>query len=233
MPEEPKDATKEVTEGLRSIFARLGEFFHLFDLSFFVSGTVTFGAFSVLYVKVDAPRTFPFTNWVGAVALIVSCYVCGLISFAAGRLLNGRTFRKKKLAEVLETALTEHEVGSPIIEKYLTAYPEKRLWRLYIRLWQDIAQTRSQSVAFSHLSRYWVMAATYDGLAASFILWAITSLLVSSSAVAKQPISSIAAAIICAAFLGASLLCLQQAANYYEYQIEDLVASLAATRANL
>lgn len=55
MPE--KTATEEVAQGVRSVFDRIGEFFHLFDLSFFVSGFVLLGAFAFLYIKLQLPRT--------------------------------------------------------------------------------------------------------------------------------------------------------------------------------
>src|SRR5688500_1477710 len=87
----------EVTEGFRTIFERIGEFFHLFDLSFLVSGASTFAALTVFYLRVGGPTVFPFASWVGGLALIIGCYICGLMSFAIGRVINGAAFRRSVL----------------------------------------------------------------------------------------------------------------------------------------
>ena len=84
MPEE-KSSVADVALGLRSVFDRIGEFFHIFDLSFFVAGVSLFGAVAFLYNMMQLPQAFPFASWVGALALIVACYICGLVAFAAGR----------------------------------------------------------------------------------------------------------------------------------------------------
>src|SRR5690348_15709559 len=172
MNTDEKNAAKDVAEGVRSILDRIGEFFHIFDLSFFVSGAVTFGACAFLYFKTEAPRVFPFAEWVGVVAVVVACYAAGLMSFTLGRLINGYIFRSGKFPDRFQQALIAHNVSGPEIAKYITKDAD-RLWWLYIRLWQDIAFARPNSVVYGHLKRYWVMAATYDGLAISFIAWAL------------------------------------------------------------
>jgi hypothetical protein len=45
-------------------------------------------------------------------------------------------------------------------------------WRLYVRLWAELGQTPESAPKLSFLNRYWVMAATYDGLAFALIIWA-------------------------------------------------------------
>ncbi|HVR09632.1 MAG TPA: hypothetical protein VMW75_16420 [Thermoanaerobaculia bacterium] len=228
---ETPSAAKQVAEGLRSILERIGAFFHIFDLSFFVSGSLTFGALAFLYVMAGAPRKFPFADWVGVIALVVCCYVCGLISFAAGRAVNGRLFRSRTLETRLGEALSKHNVSSPLIDRYLgkapAAAPRGDPWRLYIRMWAEIAHTRPQSAGYNLLSRYWVMAATYDGVAISFVVWALVVLLLADGAIAQRPFTMLFAAGSAALLCCLALLAFRQGANYYEYQIEDLVAEFA------
>ena len=222
-------ASKEIAEGLHSIFERLGEFFHLFDLSFFVSGATTFGALTVLYLRLDLPRAFPFASWVGALALVLACYVCGLMSFSAGRALNGRLFRRRLLETKLPASLAAHglTVDGAYYENAAGALS------LYERLWQDLTHYRPRSLALSHLSRYWVMAATYDGLGVSFLVWmfvALSSLVWPHAIVTIPRYGSVGAAVV---FLSLAVLAFAQSAKFYHYQVEDIVAALAASRSKL
>jgi hypothetical protein len=101
-------------------------------------------------------------------------------------------------------------------------------WRLYALMWQQLVLERPTSVALRHLSRYWAMAATYDGLGASFLLWAA---LVASMRIPgtlpeilnlRMTLTGVGASLL------ASLLCFRQGMKYYEYQVEDLVAVTVA-----
>ena len=229
MPDPPSVAS-EAAEGVRSLFSRLGEFFHIFDLSFLVSGATTLGALLFLRYRLGFSTDFPFSGWIMGFGFIISSYVCGLVSFSAGRALNSKLFCKRVLSDYLRDALRAQEVQGQLIDRYLQAgepggFP---LWRLYIRLWQQLAENHPKSVAFHHLSRYWAMAATYDGAAVSLLIWAI--------AVAPMPffgksfLSLWLALFAVAALVAAAVLCLRQGAKYYEFQIEDLAAALAVMR---
>ena len=124
---EEKSSGGDVATGLRSIFERVGEFFHIFDLSFFVSGAMTFGAIAFLYLQMGYPRYFPFPPWVGVVALIVACYVCGLITFAVGREVSGRSFRRRTLERTLPIALKIHDLSDDAIAPYISGGREGAL----------------------------------------------------------------------------------------------------------
>lgn len=222
----------EVTSGVRSIFERIGEFFHIFDLSFFVGGAMTFGAFAFIYIKMNYPRQFPFAPWVGVLALIIACYVCGLIAFAIGRELSRLVFRRQMLEIVLERALAAHNLSGEIINSYKEGVG-KGLWWLYIRMWSEMAHEKSAPFVQHHLMRYWAMAATYDGVAFSFIVWACVLIAVQFSSVAPEPISNgvgITGAALC---ICTAVFAFRRGADYYEYQIEDLVAHFAVARCGL
>lgn len=220
----------EVGEGLRAVFDRIGEFFHLFDLSFLVSGASTFSALAVLYVRLGAPRVFPFAEWVGVFALIIACYICGLMSFAVGRLLNGRWFRRNALSKSLSAAMVGHQIDSVILQGYRR--PQSDPWHLYTRLWQDAAHRAAGSLTLRHLMRYWAMAATFDGLAFSFFVWGVVAIL-ASTGMAEAPLRLSAGVALFVVFVLLGVVALWQGAKYYEYQIEDIVASLAATKGAL
>jgi hypothetical protein len=223
--------TEDATKGLSSLFGRLGEFFHIFDLSFLVSGATTLGALAILGARLGLTVDLPI-GWILGFALIIAAYVCGLISFALGRLLNGMLFRRSALAH-FESALIGQNLQGSIIAKYLQSgasggYP---LWRLYIRLWQHLAAKQPTSVAFHHLSRYWAMAATYDGVAISLTLWAaaITPIPLFGRSFLTPSLTLVAMAVL----LGAAIACLRQGAKYYEFQVEDLVAALAVVNSRV
>ena len=131
---------------------------------------------------------------------------------------------------MLRQALDVHGLSDPTIERYLSA-GESVLWRLYIRLWQELAHKHSHSIAFTHLSRYWAMAATFDGVGVSLLLWAAS--LLAASCIAP-PLIGIIPAGACAIllFLGA-IVCFRQGGKYYEFQVEDLVAALAVARTSV
>jgi hypothetical protein len=230
---EEKSAGGEIASGLRSIFDRVGEFFHIFDLSFFVSGVTTFAAFAFLYTMMQYPRRFPFEPWVGVVALIVACYVCGLMCFAAGRWLSGWVFRGRMLGHYLPLALAVHGLDKDATVTSYTGQKMAGLWRLYIRMWSEIADKQSVPVIRHHLMRYWAMAATYDGLAASFVVWAGVLIAVQFPAVAPAPLGrgpGVTGAVAC---LVAAVVAFRRGASFFEFQIEDLVAHFAVARLKL
>lgn len=219
----------DISTGLGSIFERIGEFFHIFDLSFFVSGTLTFGALAFFYVRTNRTLYFPFESWVGIVAFIVGCYVCGLISFAAGRGIAGIIFRTKSL-NTLKNAVKEHGIDQNLIESYTK---ENRLWRLYVRMWSELAHEHLVPVILQHLMRYWAMAATYDGVAFSLMVWCVVLIATTISWFSSNPLSctdGIMGAIIC---LVSSIIAFKQGNKYFVYQIEDVVAHFAVKQASL
>lgn len=168
----------ETSKGIHSIFHRLSEFFHIFDLSFFVAGVSTLGAFSFLFYRLGFEGEYPFPSWTSIFAILIAAYLCGLLSFSVGRMLNGKLFRNKLLSNYLWAAIEGQNLKGEIVEQFRNSdQPEVfPIWRLYIRLWQELIDKHPNSLAIQHLSRYWAMAATFDSVAISLIVWAIVSL---------------------------------------------------------
>lgn len=230
MPEET-DISKDLAGGVRGLFDRIGEFFHLFDLSFFVSGTVTFSALAYWSSRQKGQSVaFPSSTWIRVIALVVFCYVCGLLSFAAGRCAAGiwrrdLPSRRKFFTKFLRDVIADHGISAPEIEAYLNG--DDKPWRLYERLWVDARESRQRAASFAILNRYWVMAATYDGIAVSCALWVPVLAL----APPFQGLINWVALPALAAL--ASALSFWQGHNYFKFQVHEVIATLAASRKRL
>jgi hypothetical protein len=159
--------------------------------------------------------------WVYVVGLAVACYICGLLSFAVGRLAT-RKFRDKYFPILVKDALVGHCISSG---KYGS---DDKCWRLYERLWVEIRQQRKHIVSFSLLRRYWVMAATYDGVAISCLTW--TVVLIAEPPVHDPSYANLVLPLV--TFLGA-LISSYQGFSFFKYQIYEIVATIAASKETL
>jgi hypothetical protein len=219
----------ELATGLGSIFSRVGEFFHLFDLSYIIAGTITFSALVFLYAKLGLafPTWFPSGKWEGIAIIIVACYVCGLVSYAAGRSLSELLYRKK-IGNTMEVILTAHGLQE---EEQISKYSQTRKYEaLYTRMWCEMAHEipadKSKQQYFHNLIRYWSMSATYDGVAFAFFVWAIV--LSCFSYYDKSNILNPSHAISFSAInVVAGMISLYRGYIYYKKQIEDIVAYYA------
>jgi hypothetical protein len=250
-----ESVVKDTVNGVGSLFHRVGEFFHVFDLSFFVSGAATVGAVVYWMQKNRVPLPLAGTGWVGGLALILACYIAGLVSFAAGRWIAG-LWREGKwrgtqpLGERFHAKLSSYpEESLPAkaathLQTWQAVYPSKaeigsagrselakgdrEALALYIRLWTDLRESRSHHGSFALLNRYWVMAATYDGLGVSFLAWLFAFL-------HKSPAPCVAGAqlISCAGALLAAVLCFRQGYFYFTYQVGEIVATWVAAEERL
>lgn len=233
MANEKLDSLKPAAEGLQSILERIGEFFHIFDLSFLVSGAVAGAALICLCFKIQAAPRVTVTGWLGVFGVLVASYALGLMCFTLGRSLNGLLFRRKVFPWHFQVALMANPSMAQLArEGEMASYIEddRKLWWLYLRMWQDLLRYRSKTVAFSHLNRYWVMAGTYDGLAVAFLVWAATVLIASCPAVAPVPIELGWGIGLATMFALLSLAALRQGAAYYRSQIDDLVAAALSAK---
>lgn len=227
---EGRSLTGEVAGGVRSVLDRVGEFFHIFDLSFFVGGAMTFGALAFVYVQLGYPQHFPFAPWVGALAVVVACYVCGLLAFAVGRELGKRAVRRGVLEKTLREALDAHGLSNPVIDSYVN---NGKLPQLYTRMWSEVTHDRSAPAALHHLMRYWAMSATYDGVAFAFVVWAVALIFPMFPPGPQKAVGYWAGGAGVLLCLLACCFALRRGTTYYKYQIEDLVAHFAVSKGRL
>jgi hypothetical protein len=222
---------KQVADGLKAIFERIADFFDLFDLSFLVSGismmgALFFGGWRFGVTLPDLPAA-----WMTVLGLLVGCYVLGLVCFATGRWV--RTWfpwakTKELFCKHIEQSLKTHNIASlPQIAEYLNEPNDRTLWRLYVKLWAELRQSPDAAPSLSLLKRYWVMAATYDGVAVALFTWAATLFACAFCGAAVMPLAKEVATSVAFCLLLASFLCSREAGRYMIYQVEELAASIA------
>jgi hypothetical protein len=218
----------ELGQALKIIFEKLAAFFDIFDLSFFVSGAVALGAIVFWIAEFKIP-VLQVERWLLVSILILGSYASGLICFAAARFIR-QTLIRQPTDDQLSTILAAHGLSeSKAVQNYLQRPHRLRgQWRLYIRFWSDLRGVPDMAGPLNFLNRYWVMAATYDGVAFALIVWFI----VLADCLLRhkiQPILETAALLIIIALL--SVACFHEASRYMHHQIENLVATIAAIKA--
>ncbi len=221
---------KELGDALRILLAKISDFFDILDLSFLISGAAFVGAFYFLE-KVTPIHALGFLSRASLLTLIFLCYISGLICFALGRWL--RVLFSFKYQEKFKTlfleVLSAHQLDKELpFKPYLKSRGHGDLSRLYVRLWAEIRQNPNLAPSFSLIRRYWVMAATYDGLAFAGLSWMI---MISSAkfllAFSLGLTSYILIMILLALVVYA---CMREARRNQNHQVEELVASITVSR---
>jgi hypothetical protein len=229
---EDKTAAEEATDALKTLLARIGEIFGVFDLSFFVAGSVCFGALlfgARLFGVWTSFGDLKLVEWnaVHVGAVIVTCYVLGLVCFAAGR--GGRSDEEfyQKLDRHLWTFRLREHYDLFLVER--AGDDKTRLYkRLYTLLWAEVRQKRALAPSFNLLTRYWILAAMCDGLYAAFAAWGILWWVWRFPWLNGPPppawgwwFGGLAA------LWGAAYLCRGEARRYGDYQMYEICATLA------
>jgi hypothetical protein len=168
-----------LAEAIKPILQRIADFFDLFDLSFFVSGGISLMA--VVYLArgsgLEIPGE-PGAAW--ALATLVLAYFLGLICFAVGRSFRRLLGWLRDLARggpglpfsrQLYDMVQDHGLGDDDIVGTYVREQEARP-RLYARMWAEIRQRPELKESFDFINHSWVLAATYDGVAAAALVWA-------------------------------------------------------------
>ncbi len=232
--EESKSGLKGVGEGLKSILERIADFFDIFDLSFLVSGVTSAGAiaFWTWKAQIDTP-SIP-KGWIGGVGLVIGGYVMGLVCFAMGRWIR-RGWRKRRAEsgffEDFVKVLKGHGLSeTPPFSTYLERKELSGDWCLYVRLWAELRDALQLKSSYSLLRRYWVMAATYDGLAVALICWFFAVLVCVFGIGGAQAIDPWFGVPAMIGLVVAAAACSREGGRYERYQVEELVATIAAAR---
>jgi hypothetical protein len=174
--------------------------------------------------------------------LVLASYVSGMTCFALGRFFRKWVYvctdwilgAPRQKHPTLFDDLEQHGVlirrlgengfcvnpefqRIPWLERYFTDGGIGRESALYVRIWAEVRQRERFAPSFSLLRRYWVSAATLDGLFVAFCTWGALLALKDHTVHGWFPTA--------ATFCGA-LFCLREAQRYGVYQREELVATL-------
>jgi hypothetical protein len=235
---------EELVKVLKPLFEKLSDFFDIFDLSFFVSG---FSTTLVIYVWGTHRNILPDIPLkdVSILYVVLICYILGIINFAFGRLLRifismfGKISNKFKVSnivrynksdELVKRIISAHGLDNqPIIVEYLNRQHTYRgVWRFYVRLWARIRREEDLSNSFKLIKRYWVMAATYDGLSTTCFITCILSLDATYGYFGDPLFDNIRYGIVLAIiFFSLIWICKIEAKRYTDYQMEELIAVFA------
>jgi hypothetical protein len=211
----------ELQAALNALFAKVGDFFDIFDLSFFVAGAVCLGALAFGNSRGHFIEPSTLSDGYRAIMFLVACYVLGLVCFAAGRMLRPK--RSSLFSADFKSVVERNGLGA-IYGQYLTDRPGDAYF-LYNRFWAVMRQTASLAPSFSLLRRYWSMSATYDGLVAALAVWWGVIVYWVLDPHATQPL--LLRAVPLAVLPLALLLCRREAGRLTRFQMEELVASIA------
>lgn len=225
---------KELGESLSSVAERVSGFFDIFDLSFIVSGTASLSAFVVWWKVSERSFPLPLEGWFRVFALLLGCYLSGLVCFAVGRWIrvgNQRSLTGPRFDDAFAKILRAHGLlhKEPFVT-YIQRGDSRGIWRLYVRLWAEVRQTPSLHSSLLLLNRYWVLAATYDGVATAALVWALVILGWVLGIGLDPSLNPKAGVPLLLALVLMALSCWREAGRYLEYQIEELVATIAAVQ---
>ncbi|MFV8754851.1 hypothetical protein ACNOYE_30255 [Nannocystaceae bacterium ST9] len=229
----------DVARAVKPLFDKFIDFFDIFDLSFVVSGA-TFVAALAWDSRTRALKIPDLVDGpLGIVALILAAYISGMTCFAIGRQVRkwvAPIFERRPPIDELFSQLVNHGVieqveapndapkrfraSEPVQIPWLARYlaPGSRPSALYVRMWAEVRQQERLAASFSLLRRYWVSAATLDGLFVALATWGM--FLLPFGEVAKiGPVPSLLA-------FGGSVFCMWEAQRYARYQLEELVGTV-------
>jgi hypothetical protein len=151
-----------ITESLKPIIDKLTDFFHIFDLSYIISGIGTSASIYIwMFYNDYLPQLDLSTKQFILIAVLVS-YIFGLVSFGLGRIIRKSTFKILKCQSHYEKVKEKLEI--------INIDNENDFDKQYWTKWSKLREDSQKSTSYNHINRYWVMTATYDGLISSFLI---------------------------------------------------------------
>ncbi|GEM_PF-1489693 len=227
-----------VAKAIKPLFDKFIDFFDVFDLSFVVAGATFIAAIAWADMTPGLDRLLNIRGGassdgsvptLGSIVLVLAAYIAGMTCFAVGRWfrrLIGRNKRRSILHELerhgviskLDGGCWQRAPDTPHIQwldRYLDC-DSKELNReaaLYVRMWAEVRQREELQASFSLLRRYWVSAATLDGLFVATLTWA--GVLLGTGGYIPGVITGIGA-----------IFSLREAHRYEAFQHEELAATV-------
>jgi hypothetical protein len=227
-----------MSEVARAVNALFDKLFEILDLSFVVSGATFIAALAwdPRTSELDIPKLVE--GPLGIAILVVAAHTAGMTCFAAGRQVRRwltMLVRRRPAVDELFGQLIRHgviearldhtfeftgKVEIPWLARYVEGPKGGQPYALYARMWAEVRQQERLLPSFSLVRRYWVSAATLDGLFVALMTWAV--FLFPLDALAFERIGVFPSLL---AFLG-SWFCLWEARRYARFQIEEIVGTV-------
>jgi hypothetical protein len=227
-----------MSEVARAVNALFDKVFEILDLSFVVSGATFIAALAwdPRTSELDIPALVD--GPLGIAILVVAAHTAGMTCFAAGRQIRNwltSLFRRRPPVDALFGQLIRHgviaarndgtfeftgKVEIPWMARYVEGPGGGQPYALYARMWAEVRQQERLLPSFSLVRRYWVSAATLDGLFIALLTWAVFLFPLDGSAWDRVGVFPS----LLAAF--GSGFCLWEARRYAKYQIEEIVGTV-------
>lgn len=155
--------------GLNKIFNTLGEALGVFDFSFFISGFTTFCFIMVEIHHYKSDILYKLTGWEAIVAVILVIYICGLMSWAIGKMIRWVVMSIRHLSihgirKDLEKVMQETQDGLGITKT------TKNFETVYTKMWVELSQKEEGKERMSFINQMWVKRAMFEGLITSWII---------------------------------------------------------------
>ncbi len=233
---------EQIAKAFNTLFTKLSDFFDILDLSFIISGAASVGAIWIWYFWKTGEHIHNINSTFEIITLIIACYISGLICFATGRWMRhvvGRQvqqffYKKDKIIRFehrfKEVVEAHGLIDTPEVESYFKREDKRGPWRLYIRMWAYLRHQGALSNSLSLAKRYWVLAATYDGLSTVIVIWLFLFMDVGfdlSGSFKVDLFFKKFAPYYLPVLALAFYVCLREANRYFYYQVEEVVASVA------
>lgn len=233
-----------MSEVARAVNALFDKLFEILDLSFVVSGATFMAALAwdPRTSELDIPRLVE--GPLGIAILVVAAHTSGMTCFAAGRQVRRwltSLLRRRPPIDELFGQLIRHgvievrpnvaldqpnafvftgKVDIPWLARYVEGPGGSQPYALYARMWAEVRQQERLLPSFSLVRRYWVSAATLDGLFVALLTWAMFLFPLDGAAYDRVGVFP-----SLLAFVG-SWFCLWEARRYAKYQIEEIVGTV-------
>ncbi len=222
---------KEFGEALRIVFEKISSFFDLFDLSFFISGAVVLGMVAYwLHLNGDLPSGDE-AGVIPVVGFVFGAYVIGLVVFAVSRFVRGRIERWRKIDRYGKNFWVLVKAHGLEDEPPLRGQPQGRNGlNLYAQLWAELRETDSLAETYALVRRYWVLAATCDGLAGAFVAWGGLCVCRIFGWGVPESGAPVGNALLLALCLAGAFFCGREAERYTNYQTDEVLATIAFHR---
>lgn len=215
-----------MNESVSKIIDRISDALNFFDFSFIVSGGMTFSILYLTAYETCSTKLLPAFSTPAKVILCIGLiYICGLLSFAAGKYIRlkilyscnkNRKF-SKVFTEALEFAKAHTNERCEELERYSeNPDDDKRLKRYYTLMWMELRHCKDAEATIRHLNRFWVMQAVFEGLFFSFTLAVLCSIILTISI-------NLDYLYCCVITLFCIYICYIEAQRYAETQINEIV----------